>query len=142
MTRGSEERSGRPGQPAGDVYDWFVRGRELLEGGHPAAAAQLLRRAVEAEPRSHAAREALARALFDAHEYDDAGEVFASLVADEPTDDYAQFGLGLSAARSGRYRLAVEHLSLAAAMRPDQRHYATALRAARARLGQPVDRDG
>jgi len=142
VTRGHEERSGRPGQPAGEVYDWFVRGRELLEGGHPAAAAQLLRRAVEAEPRSHAVREALARSLFDAHEYEEAGTVFASLVEDDPTDDYAQFGLGLSASRSGRYRLAVEHLSLAAAMRPEQRHYATALRAARARLGRSVDGDG
>lgn len=141
MTRDSGERSGR-GQPGGEVYDWFVRGRELLENGHPAAAAQLLRRAVDAEPRSHAAREALARALFDAREYDESGEIFASLVADDPTDDYARFGLGLTASRSGQYRVAVEHLSLAAAMRPDQKHYATALRAARARLGTGDTRDG
>jgi hypothetical protein len=43
--------------------------------------------------------------------------------------------------RSGDHPRAVQHLSLAAAMRPDQHHYATALRAARVRLeanGGPV----
>lgn len=122
------------GRPAGEVYDWYVRGHELLAGGNPAAAAQLLRHAVEAEPGSRAAREALARALFDAREYADARAVFATIIAESPSDDYAHFGLGLSALRSGDHRVAVEHLSLAAAMKPAEHHYATALRAARVRL--------
>jgi Flp pilus assembly protein TadD len=122
------------GRPAGDVYDWYVRGQELLAGGNPAAAAQLLRHAVEAEPGSRAAREALARALFDAREYDEARAMFATIIAESPSDDYAHFGLGLAALRSGDHRVAVEHLSLAAAMKPAEHHYATALRAARVRL--------
>jgi tetratricopeptide (TPR) repeat protein len=122
------------GRPAGDAYDWYVRGQELLGQKHPAAAAQLLRRAVEAEPGSRAAKEALARALFDAREYGEAREVFEAIVAEHPSDDYAHFGLGLAAMRSQDYRVAVEHLSLAVAMKPGQHHYATALRAARVRL--------
>ncbi len=130
------------GRPSGDAYDWYVRGHELLKGGNPAAAAQLLRHAVEAEPGSRAAREALARALFDARQYDDAREIFATIIAENPSDDYAHFGLGLAALRSGEHRTAVEHLSLAVAMKPGENHYATALRAARVRFdAEPTDAD-
>jgi Flp pilus assembly protein TadD len=72
--------------------------------------------------------------LFDARAYDEARAVFASIVSEYPSDDYAHFGLGLAALRSGDHRVAVEHLSLAAAMKPGDHHYATALRAARVRL--------
>ena len=51
-----------------------------------------------------------------------------------PSDDYAQFGLGLALARTGDPRAAAEHLALAAAMRPDLRHYTDALRGVRATL--------
>ncbi|HEX4791755.1 MAG TPA: hypothetical protein VH372_25035, partial [Actinospica sp.] len=43
-----------------------------------------------------------------------------------------QFGWGLSAAKLGRFDLAVEHLAVAAAMRPDVNYYTLALRGARA----------
>jgi len=46
----------------------------------------------------------------------------------------AQFGLGLALARTGDPRGAAEHLALAAAMRPDLRHYTDALRQVRATL--------
>lgn len=129
------------GRPAGDAYDWYVRGQELLAGGNAAAAAQLLRHAAEAEPGLRSVREALARALFDARQYHEARAVFGTIIAENPSDDYAHFGLGLAALKSGDHRLAVEHLSLAAAMRPAQHHYATALRAARVRLEAEDPRD-
>jgi tetratricopeptide (TPR) repeat protein len=146
--RNSDDDGQEAGRPAGDVYDWYVRGHQLLTDGNAAAAVQLLRRAVEASPDSHSARETLARALFDARLYAEACDAFAVVVEQNPADDYAQFGLGLAAMRSGDHLRAVQHLSLAAAMRPDQLHYATALRAARVRLeaaGGPVpeeDADG
>lgn len=122
------------GVPAGESYDWYVRGLGLLESGNAAAAVQVLAHAATAEPKSRAAREALARAQFDAGLYSDALNSFEWIVAADPTDDYAQFGLGLAAARTGDFRTAVEHLSLAAAMRPDVAHYNMALRGARAAL--------
>jgi Flp pilus assembly protein TadD len=122
-----------PGFPEGDLYDWYQRGLELLAGGDPAAAATLLSRAAEAEPGSRSIREALARAQYDAHRYQDAMTTFTALIADSPTDDYAHFGLGLAASRAGELQLAVEHLALAVAMRPDLGHYARALRGVRAR---------
>lgn len=133
-SRDLEDDEPYDGAPSGESYDWYVRGLDLLDSGNAAAAVQVLAHAATAEPQSRAAREALARAQFDAGLYVEALESFAWIVGADPTDDYAQFGLGLAAARTGDYRTAVEHLSLAAAMRPDVAHYNMALRGARAAL--------
>ena len=121
------------GSPDGGVYEWYQRGLQLLGNGDPAAAATLLARAAEAEPGSRSILEALARAQYDAGRYEEAIISFTQLIAVNPTDDYAQFGLGLAASRAGQLGLAAEHLALAVAMRPDVSHYARALRGVRAR---------
>ena len=120
--------------PRGEAYDWFQRAVELIDAGSPHPAIELLRRVVSDEPESRSVREALARAQFDAGLYAEARDTFEWIIGVNPADDYAQFGLGLSAARTGDLPKAVEHLALAAAMRPDISHYAQALRGARATL--------
>jgi predicted Zn-dependent protease len=107
---------------------------ELLDRGSAAAAAQVLERACAAEPGSRSVREALARAQFDAGRYAAAAENFRVIVEASPTDDYANFGLGLALTRTGNHAAAAEYLALAAAMRPDARHYTDALRQVRATL--------
>ena len=124
-----------PGQPDGGVYEWYQRGLQLLGDGNPDAAATLLEQAVVAEPGSRSVLEALARAQYDAGRYRAAMDSFGRLIAVNPTDDYAQFGLGLAASRAGDLETAAEHLALAVAMRPDLDHYARALRGVRARRG-------
>jgi Flp pilus assembly protein TadD len=94
----------------------------------------LLERAAAAEPRSKSILEALARAQFDAGQYAAAAGNFRLIVDASPSDDYAQFGLGLALARTGDPGAAAEHLALAAAMRPNLRHYTDALRSVRATL--------
>jgi Flp pilus assembly protein TadD len=121
------------GSPEGGVYEWYQRGLALLADRNPAAAATLLSRAAEAEPGSRSVREALARAQYDAGRYEEAIATFTELIAGNPADDYAQFGLGMAASRIGELGLAAEHLALAVAMRPDNGHYARALRGVRAR---------
>jgi tetratricopeptide (TPR) repeat protein len=133
-----------PGQalPDPDVYAWYRRGMDLLGRGSPAAAAQVLQRASTAEPASRSVREALARAQFDAGWYAAAAENFRALVEASPSDDYANFGLGLALARSGDHAAAAEYLALAAAMRPDAAHYTEALRSVRATLrARQADRE-
>jgi Flp pilus assembly protein TadD len=131
-TPGPNFEPGRDLGPVGDVYEWYRRGLDLLGQGNAAAAAQLLDRAADAEPQSRSVREALARAQFDAGQYAEARDSFAVIVEANPSDDYAQFGLGLSATRTGDLGTAVEHLALAVAMRPDLPHYRRALHGARA----------
>ena len=134
----SDERLAANGDPlddaalSGEVNDWYQRGILMLDSGNPAAATQLLVRAAARVPRSRAVLEALARAHFDAEQYREAADAFRTLADANPDDDYAQFGWGLAAARLGDYELAVEHLALAASMRPDVRYYTQALRGARA----------
>ena len=130
----TKDDAGDPATPTGDVYEWYHRGMQLLADRHPDAAATLLARAAAAEPDSRSIREALARAHYDAGRYEDAILSFTELIALNPTDDYAQFGLGLAASKAGDLALAAEHLALAVAMRPDLAHYARALRGVRARL--------
>jgi tetratricopeptide (TPR) repeat protein len=124
-----------PGEPDGGVYEWYQRGLQLLADGNPDAAATLLERAITAEPGSRSVLEALARAQYDAGRYRAAIDSFSRLIGVNPTDDYAQFGLGLAASRAGDLELAAEHLALAVAMRPDLTHYARALRGVRTRRG-------
>jgi predicted Zn-dependent protease len=135
-SRQSEDAPAGPGQqaPPGDAYTWYRRGLDLLGRGSPAAAAQLLQRAAEAEPGSRSVLEALARAQFDARRYAQAAGNFRLIVEASPSDDYAHFGLGLALARDGNPAAAAEHLALAAAMRPDLRHYTDALAEVRATL--------
>lgn len=107
---------------------------ELLTNGSPAAAAQVLQRAASAEPESRSVREALARAQFDAGRYAEAADSFRIIVEASPVDDYAHFGLGLALSRNGDHAAAAEYLALAAAMRPDAKHYNDALTQVRATL--------
>jgi Flp pilus assembly protein TadD len=130
----SDELDHPDGRPAGDVYDWYRRGVDLLDAGDAAAAVQLLAHVHDAEPGSVSVREALARAQFDARMYDDSERTFRSIVAASPDDDYAHFGLGLSLQRLGRFHEAAQHLAAAATMRPEREPYAAALREVRATL--------
>lgn len=134
MTQGRNVPDDSPRTPAGDVYDWYQRGVKLLSEGSPAAAAALLERAVEAEPESRSIREALARAQFNSRQYAEAADSFRWIVDANPTEDYAYFGLGLALWRTGDMEAAQEPLAIAVAMRPDQRHYVSALKSVRATL--------
>ena len=140
-TGDSRSEENLPGQalPEEDVYAWYRRGMDLLGRGSPAAAAQVLQRASTAEPGSRSVREGLARAQFDAGWYVAAAENFRVIVEASPSDDYANFGLGLALARSGDHAAAAEYLALAAAMRPDAAHYTEALRSVRATLRAIAD---
>lgn len=130
------------GTPAGGVYEWVRRATDLLEHGDAAPAVVLLQRASTEEPRSASILETLGRAQYQAGAREDAAATFATLVEITPDADYARFALGLSLARSGRPREAVEHLALAAAMRPEHQDYAQRLREVRATLRARETPDG
>lgn len=136
------EHPGGVRRPAGGVYDWLTRGRQLLAAGDAGAAAVLLRHAHAEEPGSPELVETLARAEFDSGRFGAARDLFATLVEASPDSDYARFGLGASLVRMGRYREAVPHLVIAAVMRPDRPEYQQLLDRARAVGGGTTDDDG
>ena len=110
-----------------DVYELFRRGSELLAGRHAHQAVIALERARDAAPRHGSVREALARAYYAAGQPAAARAEFAAALELDPANDYAHFGLALCLAREGRRALAVGHLRLALAMRPEVESYQRAL---------------
>lgn len=121
------------GVPEGGVYDWYQRGKDLLERGDAAASVLLLERAHAAEPNADHLREALARALFDAGHYQRASLHFRHLATVDPVDHYAHYGLGLALWRLGEMERARESLTVAAAL-ANREEYHAALRQVRATL--------
>ncbi len=129
------ERQRTRRQPAGEVYDWYVRGvdaaRERQPGGRrrscspmPAAASRSRPACWRHWPAPCSTRAATPRPP----------TASPSSSSCSPDNDYARFGLGLSRLRLGDLAAAVEQLALAAAMRP---HRPTTSRRC-ARRGPPL----
>jgi Flp pilus assembly protein TadD len=110
-----------------EAYGLLMKGRKLLEEGHPHQAVIALEKASLLEPNKMSIREALARALYNSGQTKRAGEEFARLVEAEPANDYGHFGLGLCHLRTGKRSLARGHLKLAVVLRPDYGLYREAL---------------
>ena len=122
------------GAPEGTAYEWYQRAISLLDRGDASASLVLLDRVLLEDPGSASAREARARALFDARRLDDAAAAFDDLVQSSPADDYAHYGLGICLWRLQRFRQAEDHLAMALVMRPDRDDYRQALDQVRATL--------
>jgi Flp pilus assembly protein TadD len=110
-----------------EAYDLFRRGSAFLDAGHPGQAALLLVRAQRIEPQKTSIREALGRAYFALGEFARARGEFATIVAEAPTNDYAQFALGMALQRLGRPGEARTHMKIARALAPASERYHAAL---------------
>ena len=109
-------------------YALLQRGRDLMRGRHFAQAAIVLERAARLEPGRGSILEALGRASYNAGDHARAAEVFADLLAVDPSAHYAHYALGQSCKQLGRADEAATHLRIAVALAPDNRLYASALR--------------
>ena len=105
------------------TYSLYRRGVELLEDGSFAAATEPLAEAARRAPEKSSVREALGRAYFRNHQFEEAAAEFAAVVETHPVNDYAHFCLGRSLANTGRTAEARRHAALAAHMRPDRKDY-------------------
>jgi Flp pilus assembly protein TadD len=106
-----------------DAYELFRRGTELLEAGHNHQATIPLSRARDLAPDKTSVREALGRALFHTHHYEQAAAEFQAVIDRAPTNDYALFCLGRSLQMLGRHAEARKPLAQAAGMQPGRRDY-------------------
>lgn len=112
-----------PDPAAGDAYALFVRGTELLDAKDYLQAAISLEQARALEPGKTSICEALGRAYFHAHRFEQARDAFDEVVKERPDDDFAQFCLGRSLEKLGDYVGARRHMGLAVGMRPQRADY-------------------
>ncbi len=105
------------------AYDLYVRGRRLLQDGHPHPACIALARAKLLEPEKASIREALGRALFMSGRLRPARREFAKVVQLNPADDYGHYALAMACERTGERQRALGHAKLAMALRPEIAHY-------------------
>jgi TolA-binding protein len=105
------------------VYTLYRRGMELLEDGSFEAAAEPLAEAARQAPEKSSVREALGRAYFRSHRFEEAAEEFAAVVETHPVNDFAHFCLGRALSLTGQTDRARHHLALASNLRPERRDY-------------------
>lgn len=118
----------RVGGVAGvDLLEEYRRATMFFEAGDPGGAARLLEPIIVAEPENSAVRLLLARAYFSSAQLGRAEEQLRTLVEQDPSDHYAHHVLGRTLERQGRRPEALPHLRLAAAMRPDDYDYQSAV---------------
>ncbi len=100
-----------------DLLEEYRRATMYFESGDPMGAARLLEPIVEAEPHNSAVRQLLARAYFNSAQLNGAEAQLRALIEHDPSDHYAHHVLGRTLERGGRFREALPHLRLAAAMK-------------------------
>ncbi|MBB2945263.1 putative Zn-dependent protease [Actinoplanes lutulentus] len=118
-----------------DLLEEYRRATFFFESGDPLGASKLLEPIVEAEPHNTAVRQLLARAYFNSAQLKGAETQLRALVDHDPSDHYAHHVLGRTLERAGRFREALPHLRLAAAMKT-QPDYQEALRRVETWLGK------
>lgn len=118
-----------------DLLEDYRRATFFFEAGDPLGAARLLEPIVEAEPQNTAVRLLLARAYFNSAQLNGAEAQLRVLVEHDPSDHYAHHVLGRTLERDGRFREALPHLRLAAAMKA-QTDYQEAVRRVETWLGK------
>jgi Flp pilus assembly protein TadD len=110
-----------------EAYERFQEGQALLSSRNAADAIVALERARELEPEQGSIRESLGRAYFGARRFAEAEVEFTKAVELDPVNDYAHFGIGMCAMRTGDPDRARGHLKLATVMRPEAEAYRDAL---------------
>ncbi|GAA0535297.1 hypothetical protein GCM10010172_15590 [Paractinoplanes ferrugineus] len=119
-----------------DLLEEYRRATFFFESGDPLGASKLLEPIIEAEPHNTAVRQLLARAYFNSAQLKRAESQLRALIEHDPSDHYAHHVLGRTLERDGRFREALPHLRLAAAMK-QHADYEDAVHRVEEWLGKP-----
>ena len=111
------------GRNDANLYSLYRRGVELLEDGSFGEATVPLAEVARRDPGKTSVREALGRAYFRNHQYEEAATEFEAVVDRQPVNDYAHFCLGRALSLTGERDRARHHLALASNLRPDRGDY-------------------
>jgi Flp pilus assembly protein TadD len=116
-----EEAPGAGGTES--VYTLYRRGVELLEDGNFGEATVPLAEAARRAPEKSSVREALGRAYFRNHQFEEAAAEFEAVLETHAVNDFAHFCLGRALSLTGQEDRARHHLALASNLRPERRDY-------------------
>ena len=106
-----------------NLYSLYRKGVELLEDGSFGEATVPLAEVARQAPEKSSVREALGRAYFRNHQFEEAAAEFEAVVDRQPVNDFAHFCLGRALSLTGERERARHHLALASNLRPDRRDY-------------------
>jgi tetratricopeptide (TPR) repeat protein len=115
---------------------WYRHALELRARGRFDVAADLLARTLVLQPSSALLREQVAVTQFRAGHLIGARTTFTAMVAVDPRDEYALYGLGVVEAKLGRLGVAEVDLATAAEVRPHTAAYEDALDRVRRALAE------
>lgn len=128
--------------PAPDgLFESYRRAEKLIASRRPLDALQALVPVLESQPNDVSVQLLAGRAYLNSAQLQRAEEAFARVVALDPADHYARFGLGKTLHRQGRLNEAHAQLRMAAAMDP-RPEYQEALGEVRARMAVDADSGG
>ncbi len=116
------------------VYNWFVKGKRLLEKGDYTRSIFYFEQAKLEMPQKGSIREALARAYYNSGQLEKAKNEFEAALEIDPTNSFAYFGLGLCLIKMGKPVLALAPLKLCCALSPDEGRYQRSLARAKSML--------
>jgi tetratricopeptide (TPR) repeat protein len=88
----------------------------------------LLEKAKELEPQKGSIREALATAYYNCGFHESAKKNFLKAVEINATNDFAHYGLALCYIKEGKINIALGHLKMAQAMKPEHKIYGDAVK--------------
>ena len=106
-----------------NLYSLYRQGVELLEDGSFGEATVPLAEVAKRAPEKSSVREALGRAYFRNHQFEEAAAEFEAVVDRQPVNDFAHFCLGRALSLCGERERARHHLALASNLRPERRDY-------------------
>ena len=110
-------------QEQDNLYTLYRRGVELLADGSFGEATVPLAEVARREPEKTSVREALGRAYFRNHQFEEAAAEFEAVVDRQPVNDFAHFCLGRALSLTGERARARHHLALASNLRPERGDY-------------------
>jgi tetratricopeptide (TPR) repeat protein len=124
----SSENAGAGAGTGANAYELFIEGKKLTKNKNFLKAIMLLEKAKKLEPQKGSIREALATAYYNCCFHESAKKNFSKAIEIDATNDFAHYGLALCCIKEGKINIALGHLKMAQAMKPEHKIYGDAVK--------------
>jgi tetratricopeptide (TPR) repeat protein len=111
-----------------NAYELFIESKKLTKDKDFLKAIMLLEKAKKLEPQKGSIREALATAYYNCGFHESAKKNFLKAIEIDATNDFTHYGLALCYIKEGKINIALGHLKMAQAMKPEHKIYRDAVK--------------